>query len=58
MKEELAGVLEQRVGLDRQKAEQAAEVALDFIKDRAPEPVRQYLEGGGLSKGLGSLFGP
>ncbi len=57
LKDELAKVLEQRVGIDQQKATQAAEVALEFIKDHAPEPVRQYLEGGGLSKGLGGLLG-
>ncbi len=57
LKDELANVLQQKAGLDQLKAQQAAEVAVNLIKERAPEPLRKYLEGGGLSKGIGGLFG-
>ncbi len=56
MKDELADVLEKRVGLQHDKAEQAAQTVLDYLKQRAPEPVKQYLEGG-FSKGIGGIFG-
>ncbi len=60
MRDELARLLQERVGLDQQKAEMAADVAIDFIRQRAPEPFRSMLGGGAAGGGgsvLGSVFG-
>jgi hypothetical protein len=60
MREELVNQLMQRVGLDRQMAEQCADVALSVVKERVPEPLRSMLgEQAGSSSpgGLGGLFG-
>jgi hypothetical protein len=53
MREELIKLLQERVGLDRQKAEQAVDTMLDYAKQHGPE-LTALLAGKG---GLGGLFG-
>ena len=63
--DELVNLISEKTGLPEKQARQAAEVAVDFIKDKLPEPIAgqvdNLLEGDGLSsglmKGLGGLFG-
>ncbi|MBI2955606.1 MAG: hypothetical protein HYY30_14920 [Chloroflexi bacterium] len=54
MREELIKLLQERVGLDRQQAETAADVAIEFIKQRSPEQIRSLIGGEGP---LGGIFG-
>jgi hypothetical protein len=58
LEEQLAGVLQQRVGLTEEQARQAAQAALAFIKERFPQaaPLLE-LGGGGDLGGLGGLLG-
>ena len=54
MRDQLIRELQERVGLDREMAEKAADVALDFIKSRGPQEIQQLLGGQG---GMGGLLG-
>ncbi len=54
MREELINLLQQRVGLNRQQAEQAADVVLNYLKEKSPEQLRSFLGGQG---GLGGILG-
>lgn len=62
MRDQLAKGIQERVGLDEAAAQQAAGVAIDFIKAQRPPELAPMLEGqpptvsdaGGL---LGKLFG-
>jgi hypothetical protein len=63
--DELVKAITEKTGLPEAQARQAAQVAVDFIKEKLPEPlagqIDNILAGGGaedlLKKGLGSLFG-
>lgn len=62
MREELARLIQERVGLDEATALQVADVALDFVKVKLPPQIGPLLEGGppdlgGLGGALGGLFG-
>jgi hypothetical protein len=62
LQEELAKVIQDRVGLDEATALQVASVAIEFLKEKLPPQLAPLLEGGtpdvsdagGL---LGGLFG-
>ena len=62
--DELVQLITEKTGLPEKQARQAAEVAIDFIKDNLPAPIASQvdnaLEGGGLGsgvmKGLGGLL--
>lgn len=64
---ELANQIAQRTGIGEDKAKQAAEVAINFLKSRFPAVAGELdslLQGGGASgmeqkveQGLGSVFG-
>lgn len=62
MKEQLVSLLISKVGLDEEKANQAVDTVLDFVKDN-PEQITEYLSkfgmGGVAEKlgGLGGMFG-
>ena len=58
MKEQLVSLLISKVGLDQQKAEQAVDTVLDFLKNN-PEQVSSLLGKlpGGLGDKLGGMFG-
>lgn len=58
MKEQLISLLQSKVGLDAEKANQAVDTVLDFIKNN-PQQVTEYLGKlpGGLGDKLGGLFG-
>lgn len=63
MEEMLQQVME-RAGLDEEKAQQAIDAMMDFLKDRLPEPIAGQLEsllggedGGGLDDIMGKLGG-
>lgn len=63
--DELVKQIAQRANISEEQARQAAEVAIGFIKERLPEPLRGQVDGflgssggeGGLPGGLGKLFG-
>jgi len=63
--DELVKAIMEKTGLPEAQARQAAQVAVDFIKEKLPEPlagqIDNILAGGGaedlLKKGLGGLFG-
>jgi hypothetical protein len=62
VREELARLIQERVGLDETMALQVADVALDFVKAKLPPQVAPLLEGGspdlgGLGGALGGMFG-
>ncbi|MFN8522496.1 MAG: hypothetical protein U0821_05250 [Chloroflexota bacterium] len=59
MREELAKLVQERVGLDEATALQVADVALELIKSRLPESIQPLLEGGegGALGGLGGMLG-
>jgi nucleoid DNA-binding protein len=52
VREELIRLLMQKAGLDQQKAEQAADVMMQYIKEHGSEVLKSV--GGG---GLGSILG-
>jgi len=61
---ELVEQLKSRVGLDNDKAQQAAQTVLEFLKQRLPEPVASQLDsaisGGGvegMAGKIGGMFG-
>ena len=62
--DELVKMISEKTGLPEAQARQAAEVAVDFIKDKLPGPIAgqvdNALDGGGLGsgvmKGLGGLL--
>ena len=59
MEQELINLLQERAGLDPDKATQVVNVILGFIKQN-PEQLTGLLGGGGLegaAEGLGKLFG-
>ncbi len=58
MKEELISLLVSKIGLDQQKAEQAVEAVLEYIKNN-PQQFTSLLEKaglGGMAGKLGGLF--
>jgi hypothetical protein len=55
-KEELAKVLRERAGLDQPTSEQAAKVAIDYLKEHGPS-LLQRIGAGKLGKELGGIFG-
>ncbi len=59
MKDQLVSLLVSNVGLDQQKAEQAVDTVLDYIKNN-PQQLSSYLDkfgAGGLADKLGGMFG-
>jgi hypothetical protein len=59
MKEQLVSMLVSRIGLDQQKAEQAVDTVLEYIKDN-PQQISSYLQSvgaGGLADKIGGMFG-
>ena len=58
MKEQLVSLLVSKVGLDQQKAEQAVDTILSYVKDN-PEQLTSYLGKlpGGLGDKIGGMFG-
>ena len=56
-------VLQERANLDPEKAQQVAQVAMDFAQQHLPELAQLTMgggegsQGGGLLGGLGNLFG-
>jgi hypothetical protein len=61
LEEQLANVLQQRVGLGEEQARQAARTALEFLRERVPQagPLLDMAEGAGgsLPGNLGGLLG-
>ncbi len=70
MREQLAGHIRERTGLDEAMALQVAGVAIDFLKDKVPPALAPCLDGqppdfskldlsqlGGQLGGLGGMFG-
>ena len=59
MKEQLVSLLVSRVGLDQEKAEQAVDTVLGYIKEN-PQQLTSYLDkfgAGGIGDKLGGLLG-
>jgi hypothetical protein len=59
MKEQLVSLLVSRIGLDQQKAEQAVDTVLEYVKEN-PQQISSYLQsvgGGGLADKIGGMFG-
>ena len=59
MKEQLVSLLIAKVGLDEEKANQAVDTVLNFVRDH-PEQISEYLGKVGLSgvaETLGGMFG-
>ena len=59
MKEQLISLLISKVGLDQQKAEQAVDTVLEYVKTN-PQQVTSYIQsagGGGLADKIGGMFG-
>jgi hypothetical protein len=56
MKEQLISLLVSKVGLDKQKAEQAADVVLEYIKNN-PGQFSSFLEKAGLGGAAGKAGG-
>jgi hypothetical protein len=62
MRDELAGLIRARCGLDEATALQVADLAIEFVKGKLPPAVAPMLDGdmsglGGMAGGLGGLFG-
>jgi hypothetical protein len=70
MREQLAGAIREKTGLDEAMALQVADAAIEFLKGQVPPAFAPCLEGqapdmskldlaqlGGLAGGLGGLFG-
>jgi hypothetical protein len=58
VREQLVSLLISKVGLDQQKAEQAVDTVLGYVKDN-PEQLSSYLGKlpGGLGDKIGGMFG-
>jgi len=59
VKDQLISLLVSKVGLDQQKAEQAVDTVLEYIKNN-PQQLSSYLEkfgAGGIADKLGGLLG-
>jgi hypothetical protein len=58
VREQLVSLLISKVGLDQQKAEQAVDTVLSYVKDN-PEQLSSYLGKlpGGLGDKIGGMFG-
>ncbi len=58
MKEQLVSLLQSKVGLDAEKANQAVDTVLDFFKNN-PQQLTEYLGKlpGGIGDKLGGMFG-
>lgn len=54
MREERIRLLPERVQLDRQKAELAVKVVVNYLEQRGPEAVRSLISRRG---GIGGIFG-
>lgn len=65
---ELIELVAQKAGITPEQAQKAVETVIDFAKSKLPEPFASQVEGllqgndplqglGGLTKGLGGLFG-
>ena len=59
LKNQLIQQLQQRVGLDQEKATQAANVVAEFVQQHAGEMVQMATEGGagGVMDQAGKMFG-
>jgi hypothetical protein len=59
--DELVRQIQERTGIDEAQARGAAETAINFIKERLPEPLRGqidgFLSGGGASGNMPDLGG-
>ena len=57
--DELIAAIAAKAELPPDKAEQAAGAALDFIKDKLPEPIASQIEGflSGNTEGIGDALG-
>ncbi len=57
--DELIAAIAAKTGLPADKAEQAAGAALDFIKDKLPEPIASQIDGflSGNAGGIGDALG-
>jgi hypothetical protein len=57
--DELIAAIAAKTGLPADKAEQAAGAALEFIKDKLPEPIASQLDGflSGNAAGIGDALG-
>lgn len=53
--DELIKVIQEKTGIDANEARGAAETAVDFIKERLPEPMRGQIDG--LLGGAGGAGG-
>lgn len=63
----LVQLLQERVGISEQQAQQAVQVISGFLKDRLPEPIAGQIDGvlngadisgiAGMLGGLGGMFG-
>ena len=59
MREQLVALLVSKVGLDEEKAGQAVDTVLDYVKSN-PQELTAYLEkfgAGGLTDKIGGFFG-
>jgi hypothetical protein len=58
VKEQLVSLLQSKVGLDPEKANQAVDTVLDFIKNN-PQQLTEYLGKlpGGIGDKIGGMFG-
>jgi hypothetical protein len=64
--DELVKQIAAKTGISEAQARQAAEMTLDFVKDRLPEPYSSQLDSilegdqgglGDMARGLGGMFG-
>ena len=68
--DEIIKLVTEKVGIPADKAQQAVETVLGFVKDKLPAPLADQIDGfleggvggvtdkiGGLTKGLGDMFG-
>jgi hypothetical protein len=61
--DELVRQIQERTGIDEAQARGAAETALNFIKERLPEPMRGQIDGflsggaGGNMPDIGGMLG-
>ena len=61
--DELAKMISEKTGIPQAQAQQAAQVAVDYLKEKAPAPLRGQIDNllaggaGGLGGMVGGLFG-
>ncbi len=54
--EQLIALVSEKTGLDAEKAKQAVETVLGFLKDKLPEPIAGQVESLISGEGAGDLF--